>query len=507
MVFLLLCFAVPGLSRAADPFYTNLLRDGIAASERGDFQEAQDLLRLANFGFLDEPNLLAEGLARLSLTHARAGDPDEFRSTFRKLMEIENQFEAYSKNSFPPSLQSSFVETVRNLVPEAELSTFPAFADLAKEKAVERIAALPKSQRREALSERAQIEPEEPKWRLQLAKLTLEEGLRQEALPLLDQLISEGKESEQAHCLRGQTLAEMQRCTEAITDLTICPETRLQARFASPLVSCLTEMESWEQANATLLALEPSVRSQREFTRLGRRIEKGLKRQEAQRQEELEASGEDLADLASEPVARDENHLPSFDPPAASMDQKSPAASQVATQRVPDDPRLEGEDVARRAAEEKGGGRRPTSASQNTELTPPAPRTSPAPKNLSSEDEARLVEARSLLSNAKKVADLEPALTLAQSVADAFPQSRRAQHLVAEIAYRGSLWEKSATYFRRGGDPGDNRPNLLFFMAISFYESGDPVAAEGALERALPKLQRTSFVEDYIEKILSESGS
>lgn len=369
-------------------------------------------------------------------------------------------------------------------------------------------------------------------WRLQLAELTIEEGAGQTALPLLEQLISEGNDLERAHCLRGEVLAEMERCAEAVTDLETCSATRLQARFAAPLVECQTKMESWEQANNTLLALDPGVRSQREFTRLGRRVQRALKKQESLRLSEVGASNEDIFDTTqTEMVDGDPN------PPSSSREEE--AATQRAAVPItnpnlqngnPDPGSLGGESgtdkvtkegvvkdsVARdRAARDRVARDRvardsadPRSANpRSAHSGAPAPPASSPARNLSSEDEARLAEARNLLSNAKKVADLVPALTLAQSVADAYPHSRRAQHLVAEIAYRGSLWEKSATYFRRGGDPGENRPNLLFFMAISFYESGDSEAAEGALKRALPKLKRTSFVEDYIEKILSESGS
>ena len=43
-------------------------------------------------------------------------------------------------------------------------------------------------------------------------------------------------------------------------------------------------------------------------------------------------------------------------------------------------------------------------------------------------------------------------------------------------AYRISRWSDAATYFRRGGDPGEDEPERLFYMAVSLYESGTPPA-------------------------------
>lgn len=122
---------------------------------------------------------------------------------------------------------------------------------------------------------------------------------------------------------------------------------------------------------------------------------------------------------------------------------------------------------------------------------------------LEPEEEARLQKARELLSQAQVASELTEPLRLASAVADAHPEHREAQHLVAEIAYRASRWETAATYFRRGGDPGLERPTLLFYMAVTFYEVGERQAAAEALRRCLPQLERTPFVERYAERILA----
>ncbi len=130
--------------------------------------------------------------------------------------------------------------------------------------------------------------------------------------------------------------------------------------------------------------------------------------------------------------------------------------------------------------------------------------TTPEPFPLAQDQVDQLQQARDLMGKARTAGDLVEPLALAREIADGNPEAREAQHLTAEIAYRASRWEEAARYFRRGGDPGDDRPTLLFFMAVSFFESGDREAAAVLLRRALPRLQRTAYVSTYAERILGE---
>src|SRR4051812_25152782 len=83
-----------GPLRAVDPTYLDLLRDGTLEYDRGNFPAAAKSLRLACFGMLDEPKPLAECLARFALAQDKASDPDGFRETFRRLVELEERFQA-----------------------------------------------------------------------------------------------------------------------------------------------------------------------------------------------------------------------------------------------------------------------------------------------------------------------------------------------------------------------------------------------------------------------------
>ena len=113
-----------------------------------------------------------------------------------------------------------------------------------------------------------------------------------------------------------------------------------------------------------------------------------------------------------------------------------------------------------------------------------------------------MAQARKLLGQNSKVKDLKQAYDLAREVADAHAESVEAQHLAAEAAYRISRWADAARYFRRGGEPGENQPELQFYMAVSLFESGDAAGAAAILKRSLPNLQRSPYVDAYARKIL-----
>jgi len=150
----------------------------------------------------------------------------------------------------------------------------------------------------------------------------------------------------------------------------------------------------------------------------------------------------------------------------------------------------------------EGGARSPTAP------VPPAPTA-----GLSTEERERVERAREILARARQARDLDEARTLARPIADTHPARRDLQQLVGEIAYRSSRWEESARYLERGLAPSlessgsprpapQERPELLFYLAVALFESGRAEEAKAPLELALPQLERTDFVRSYVEKIL-----
>ncbi|MFY9821547.1 MAG: hypothetical protein WAM82_09195 [Thermoanaerobaculia bacterium] len=128
----------------------------------------------------------------------------------------------------------------------------------------------------------------------------------------------------------------------------------------------------------------------------------------------------------------------------------------------------------------------------------------PDSKPLSDAERKKMEQARQLLSQERPAKELKEAFQLAREVADAHPGTKEAQHLAAEAAYRISRWSDAATYFHRGGDPGDDEPERLFYLAVALHELGDDTAAAAALKRALPNLRRTPYVDSYAKTILGQ---
>lgn len=135
---------------------------------------------------------------------------------------------------------------------------------------------------------------------------------------------------------------------------------------------------------------------------------------------------------------------------------------------------------------------------------PPSAAASAAAKPLTDAERQKLEQARQLLGDRRTAKELRQAFDLSSSVADAHPESKEAQLLAGEGAYRISRWSDAAAYFKRGGDPGDDEPERLFYLAVALYESGDTPAAAAALKRSLPNLKRTPYVDGYAKKILGQ---
>ena len=300
--FLLLAAAIlPPAGAAIDPFYQALLRSGQTAFDGKDYASAVRDLRLACFGMLDEPKVLADCLARLALAQDRANDLDGFRGTLQRLVDIEERFQAYSQGNLPPELRASLEQRLAARLPASTLQSAPAFRPPAVPAAPAAVAAPPK------------------------------------------------------------------------------PEPKPAARGNG------TDTDVTRTNTGTVESVDAVI------------------------------------------------------PPDA--------------------------------------------------------------KPLTEAERKKLIQARQLLAERRTAKELREAYQLAREVADAHSDLKEAQHLAAEGAYRISRWSDATTYFRRGGDPGENEPERLFYMAVSLYESGDAAGAAAALKRALPNLKRTAYVDSYVRKI------
>jgi tetratricopeptide (TPR) repeat protein len=331
------------VAQAADPFYTRLLREGADSYNRKDYFTAVRQLRLACFGFLDEPDLLADGLTRLALAQAATGDTAGFDKTFERIVEVEERFQGYSHAQTPADVRAAFEKLVVKLIPAATLAERPSFARL---------------------------------------------------------------------------LAPPPKATATPTSAPPPSPTRASIPTPAPTAT----------PTATPGAVSPT------------------------------ATPTEVSTATPTPTR-------TAAPPTA-----TPAPASTSALTSPPEPR-------------------PAAGVQA------APAAAGSPTLL---EQTELDAIRKLV----RQDQFDQALVRAKRLADAHADLPEAQYVVAELAYRTLRWSEAVAYFRRGGDPGDSRPLLLFYEAISLYESGDRSGAAAFLKRSLPKIEHTRYVDDYTRKIL-----
>lgn len=81
-----------------------------------------------------------------------------------------------------------------------------------------------------------------------------------------------------------------------------------------------------------------------------------------------------------------------------------------------------------------------------------------------------------------------------------------AQHLAAELAYRLSLWDDAVSYFQRAEKIVSQKPDLQFYLAVALYKSGDREAAANMLDRCVPHIQPSDFVQFWVARIRNDQG-
>ena len=90
----------------------------------------------------------------------------------------------------------------------------------------------------------------------------------------------------------------------------------------------------------------------------------------------------------------------------------------------------------------------------------------------------------------------------ARALADLYPDWQEAQRVAALLAARSAYYPEAVTYYRRSGEPGEDRPVELFYLSVALFETNEVEAAAETLRRALPGLERNREVKRYVRRIL-----
>ena len=254
---------------AAHPFYEQLLQRGTDDFNRRDYDKAVHRLRLACFGLLDEPELLAEGLTRLALAQAGNGDEEGFRETFQRLAEVEDRFGAYTAAAIPGDMRKGLEQFVGRLVPRATLSASASFSRLVPIPE-DPLFKLPPAKRRKQLERRIEEQPDDVRWRLALAELDLGEGNLDAAWAQADGALSREPGNMAARRVRGRVLAAQGRWAAAAQELGATEAAGSDPAAAEALLLALVKLERWSDAVALWARLPDAVRQKPRVAELGR---------------------------------------------------------------------------------------------------------------------------------------------------------------------------------------------------------------------------------------------
>ncbi|MGD1149233.1 MAG: tetratricopeptide repeat protein [Thermoanaerobaculaceae bacterium] len=417
---ILLCFALA--AQAADPFYMRLLRQGTDAFNRRDFPAAVRQLRVACFGLLDEPELLADGLVRLGLAQASAGDTAGFAETFQRLAEVEERFGGYSKASIPSDVRDVFQQLVVKLIPRPTLAERPAIA---------RLMPLPST--------------------------------------------------------AGATAAPTRPAVPSpVRTATVAPPTATPAAAATLVPTATPTRSAVPSPGRSATAVAPTT-----ALAVGATLVPATP-----------------ASISAVPSPSRTGAVAAPTPTITPVVAATPVPTVEPTRTPVPTPRETPVSAAPGPSAASSGVEPATSSGSLTSPPSVAPSPSPAaassPKRVPTAAEQRELDAIQELVRKEKIGD---ALARARRLADAHADLAEAQFVAAELAYRTMRWPETVAYFRRAGDPGDGRPLLLFYEAVAVYETGDVERAAAVLKRALPKIRRTSYVESYVQKILSPGAA
>lgn len=166
---LALAFPLEALA-GADEFYLARLKAGKAEVRLGRTLEAEEDLRIACFGLMDDPPLLVECLGRLAMTRQTLGKLPEMDLTLARLVEVEGRFGVWEKAAFEPALRAELEQVLLKRLGADGVRAVPSLSGALVKQELDRIAKLPPAERVAALDARAKAEPGNAAWPLAIAR-------------------------------------------------------------------------------------------------------------------------------------------------------------------------------------------------------------------------------------------------------------------------------------------------------------------------------------------------
>jgi thioredoxin-like negative regulator of GroEL len=436
----LMVFAFAFSAFAADEFYEEKLRAGIADLQANRLPQAADELRIAAFGFLNYPPQLSEALARLAVAQAGLGQTADLARTIDRFLEVERRFSPYETVQLEPAVRSKFEDIVLKQVPRATLASLPGLSKLANRE-FQRIAALPASQRTSAYEAGFRADPKNVDWPI---ALTREAAAREHADDVLrwgSKVLELDAQNKEVRPLLAHARASKRECREALAIIKDIDLQQFPDAYADQAV-CFAEMSRWKEAETALASVPAKLKQRmdvRRATQLTTRALDEAKRAEAAR----------LA--ASRPTPR-----PATPAPA------STANAGTATRSTPTVP-------------------------QSSSVTP-----SRAPEVIEA--------ARKLVRDGKygeAVQRLRPAVI-------SEPENRNLRLTMLEASVLARDWRTAASQVGSVTPLTTGEELYMFYASVALYETGRHDEAKSFMEKARPRMVPSPLVDYYVKAVLGQ---
>ncbi len=447
---------------AADPFHESLLAKGKALYAAGDYESATHSLRLACFGLLEDPPVLANCLAHLGLAQIAISDMNGFQETFLRVAEVQRRHGAFCAADLSEELRTSFENQLRATIPPEILSSTPwTGEDSPCMVPLSQTTGLPTTEVGSPLVTAPQTEvPGDV-----LPEPTSEEGAT----------VTDSPPEPVPTPARDQSSPDQSNRSEQ-------PATRV-------------EEINWQKSGDNALRVTVSLN--------------GAFSRERVRHERLDDPPRHLFRLIGIEQEFKPYTLRTETPQVRTVrigfhDERDPPELHVVFDLGGEGTRVtsfgfEGNTLVVQVEGQPSTSQPdPQAQPGSTGANDPAPDPTPYIPSL----EENLLSARQLY----EAAEYQQAMEQAAQLAETHRSSNDAQLLAAEVAYRLKRWSQAVLYFDRAGEIPSNRPSLSFYKAVALYETGDLEGAKQALESCNGQIQRTPYVDSYIERIQNESN-
>lgn len=449
-------------------FYEAQLRLGAESYRAGRYTEAIDYLHIANFGFLEKNELLAEGIARLAMAESAAGRKDDLDKTLSRFLAIERQYPAWSKAAMSREERAAFEKLLLATLPKESVATVPSLAHLVAAPAEETRELTPE-QRRKQLEAKAAAEPANPEWPLALARDARARGDARAALKWSERALKADAGAHEAHAIRLAIFTARKDDGKALAELRATPEEAWEAfpGIAADALVVYTRSKSFAQADAVAPRVSEADLARSDVAGAMAAARERSAKQSAPPPDSTEAPavGETVAPAAATPPAAEPAAAA---PTVTAAAPELPAATPVNGTGDVVDARTEASRGSFTGSQDRIG--------------------------------AALTSAKKLMSSGRP----GDAQRLLRDELARTPGSRELRLAMLEASCLARDWRTGDAQialvepFRKGED------RYRFYAAVVLHETGKPEPAKTLMAECAPRLAPSPFVDFYVKAVLGQ---